>query len=60
VVEPGRNVYRQRLARGSCADGGGGIISKAVRDKDVLPGQIMLLRTFVRAIFLGTEDEARH
>ncbi len=32
---------------------GGIIISKAVKDKDVLPKQVMLYRDFVRAIFLG-------
>ena len=33
----------------------GGIIpSKLMRDKDVLPRQIMLYREFVRAVFLGT------
>ena len=35
---------------------GGIVISKLVRDKDVLPQQIMLFRSFVRAVFLGTED----
>lgn len=34
---------------------GGIIISKAVRDKHVLPQQIMLYRTFMRSIFLGTD-----
>lgn len=33
---------------------GGIIISKVVKDKDVLPRQIMLLREFVRTIFLGS------
>ena len=33
---------------------GGIIVSKVVRDKDVLPRQILLLREFVRATFLGT------
>jgi AcrR family transcriptional regulator len=33
---------------------GGIILSKVVRDKDVLPRQIMVFREFVRAIFLGT------
>jgi len=32
---------------------GGIIVSKAVRDKNVLPQQIMLYREFVRSIFLG-------
>ena len=34
---------------------GGIIISKVVREKDVLPQQVMLYRAFVRAVFLGTE-----
>jgi TetR/AcrR family transcriptional regulator, transcriptional repressor for nem operon len=34
---------------------GGIIISKVVRDKDVLPKQVMLFREFVRAIFLGPQ-----
>ena len=33
---------------------GGIILSKVVRDKNVLPQQILLYREFVRAIFLGT------
>ena len=33
---------------------GGIIISKVLRDKEVLPKQIMLLRDYVRVIFLGT------
>ena len=33
---------------------GGIIVSKVVKDKDVLPRQIMLLREFVRTIFLGS------
>jgi hypothetical protein len=33
---------------------GGIILSKLMRDKDVLPRQIMLYREFVRAVFLGT------
>lgn len=33
---------------------GGIILSKVVKDKDVLPKQIMLYREFVRAVFLGT------
>ncbi len=33
---------------------GGIIVSKVVRDKAVLPQQIMLYRDYVRAIFLGT------
>ena len=32
---------------------GGIILSKVVRDKNVLPGQIMLYRDFVRTVFLG-------
>ena len=30
------------------------IMSKLMRDREVLPRQIMLDRTFVRAVFLGT------
>ena len=37
---------------------GGIIISKVVRDRHVLPRQIVLFRTFIRAIFLGTESPA--
>jgi len=33
---------------------GGIIISKVVRDKDVLAQQVLLYRDFVRSIFLGT------
>lgn len=33
---------------------GGIVVSKVVRDKDILPKQIMLYRDFVRAVFLGT------
>jgi AcrR family transcriptional regulator len=33
---------------------GGIILSKAVRDRNALPRQILLYRDFVRAIFLGT------
>jgi hypothetical protein len=33
---------------------GGIIISKVLRDKTVLPKQVMLFREFVRAIFLGS------
>src|SRR5690349_11347967 len=33
---------------------GGIILSKLMRDKDVLPRQVMLYREFVRAVFLGT------
>ena len=33
---------------------GGIILSKVVRDKEVLPQQILLYREFVRSIFLGT------
>jgi AcrR family transcriptional regulator len=32
---------------------GGIILSKLMRDKDVLPRQVMLYREFVRAVFLG-------
>jgi len=35
---------------------GGIIISKALRDKEVLPQQTMLFREFIRTIFLGTEE----
>lgn len=34
---------------------GGIVISKVVGDAQVLPGQVMLFRSFVRAVFLGTE-----
>lgn len=34
---------------------GGIILSKAARDNSVLPGQVMLYRDFIRAVFLGTE-----
>jgi AcrR family transcriptional regulator len=37
---------------------GGIIISKVVRDKQVLPQQVLLFREFVRAIFLGTAADA--
>jgi AcrR family transcriptional regulator len=33
---------------------GGIVVSRVVRDKDILPKQIMLYRDFVRAVFLGT------
>jgi hypothetical protein len=33
---------------------GGIVVSKVVRDKDILPQQIMLYRDFARAVFLGT------
>jgi AcrR family transcriptional regulator len=33
---------------------GGIILSKVLKDKDVLPRQVMLYREFVRAVFLGT------
>ena len=35
---------------------GGIILSKLLKDRDVLPRQVMLYREFVRAVFLGTED----
>jgi TetR/AcrR family transcriptional regulator, transcriptional repressor for nem operon len=35
---------------------GGIIISRVLKDKNVLPRQIMLYRAFVRSIFLGTEN----
>ena len=38
---------------------GGIIISKVVKDKDVLPRQVMLYREFVRAVFLGVERGAK-
>ncbi len=37
---------------------GGIILSKVVHEKQVLPQQVMLYRSFVRAIFLGTEGAA--
>lgn len=39
---------------------GGIILSKVVRDKDILPKQVMLYREFIRAIFLGTESPTQH
>lgn len=33
---------------------GGIILSKVLKDKDVLPRQVMLYREFMRAVFLGT------
>ena len=33
---------------------GGIILSKVLKDKDVLPRQVLLYREFVRAVFLGT------
>ncbi len=33
---------------------GGIILSKVLKDKQVLPNQVMLYRDFVRAVFLGT------
>jgi len=38
---------------------GGIILSKVVGEPNALPRQIMLYREFIRAIFLGTGDEAR-
>jgi AcrR family transcriptional regulator len=35
---------------------GGIIISRVLKDKNVLPRQVMLYRAFVRSIFLGTES----
>lgn len=35
---------------------GGIILSKVVKDRSLLPKQILLYRAFVRSIFLGTED----
>jgi TetR/AcrR family transcriptional repressor of nem operon len=35
---------------------GGIIISRVLKDKNVLPRQVMLYRAFVRSIFLGTEN----
>lgn len=32
---------------------GGIVVSRAVRDKDVLPQQILLFRRFIRTVFLG-------
>jgi AcrR family transcriptional regulator len=37
---------------------GGIIVSKVMHEKELLPQQILLFRAFVRAIFLGTDDEA--
>ena len=38
---------------------GGIILSRVLKDKDILPKQVMLYRDFVRAVFLGTgEDRA--
>jgi len=37
---------------------GGIILSKAVKDKDALPRQVMLYRAFVRAVFLGTGNQS--
>lgn len=34
---------------------GGIILSKVAKDRDALPGQVMLYREFVRAVFLGTD-----
>lgn len=33
---------------------GGIVVSRAVRDKDVLPQQILLFRRFIRTVFLGS------
>jgi len=35
---------------------GGIILSRVLKDKDLLPRQVMLYRAFVRSIFLGTEN----
>jgi AcrR family transcriptional regulator len=37
---------------------GGIILSRVMRDKDILPRQTMLYRDFVRTVFLGTEAPA--
>ncbi len=49
-VEVDLNAMADMLS--ALADGGI-ILSKVVRDKDVLPQQIMLYREFVRSVFLG-------
>ena len=36
---------------------GGIILSRVLKDKDLLPKQVMLYRDFVRAVFLGTAEE---
>jgi hypothetical protein len=36
---------------------GGIILSRVLKDKELLPKQVMLYRDFVRAVFLGTADE---
>lgn len=36
---------------------GGIILSKVLKDKDVLPRQVMLYREFVRTVFLGTGNQ---
>ena len=36
---------------------GGIILSRVLKDKDLLPKQVMLYRDFVRAVFLGTGEE---
>ena len=37
----------------SCIVDGAIIMSKILKDKDILPRQVMLYREFVRAVFLG-------
>ncbi|WP_295555605.1 TetR/AcrR family transcriptional regulator [uncultured Hyphomicrobium sp.] len=38
---------------------GGIVLSKALKDKDALPRQVMLYREFVRAVFLGAERDQK-
>ena len=38
---------------------GGIILSRVLKDKELLPKQVMLYRDFVRAVFLGTGEVAR-
>ena len=45
---------RQGNTAAGQAAGPRSILSKLMRDKDVLPRQIMLYRELVRAVFLGT------
>ena len=35
---------------------GGIILSRVLKDKELLPKQVMLYRDFVRAVFLGTAE----
>jgi TetR/AcrR family transcriptional repressor of nem operon len=39
---------------------GGIILAKVVREKDILPQQLMLYREFVRSVFLGTNQNWHH